>query len=102
MNINYKLSNIYTCNQGLCLNTTFVLIKELTQFVILWTPFLNMIQPISRIDYEGISTTLKGQKIVFRFITSPQTKELDELKTHLLFKEKQLNFLKQEVNSCVL
>ena len=63
------------------------------QFVILGTPFLNMIQPIDRIDSTGIHTTLKGQQITYKFITSPQTKELDELKTHLIFKEKQLNFL---------
>ena len=43
MTIHYKLSNVNICNQGICLNTTFVLVKELMQFVILVTPFLNII-----------------------------------------------------------
>lgn len=40
------------------------MVKGITQFVILRTPFLNMIQPIERIDSEGITTTLNSQEII--------------------------------------
>ena len=54
--------------------------------------------PITKIDSIGIHTTLNGQLIIFVFITKPYTKELDQLKDLVNFKEKQINFLQKEIS----
>lgn len=36
-------------------------------------------------------------EIIFEFITTPQTKEINEMKEHLFFKEKYINYLQRDV-----
>jgi hypothetical protein len=98
LQVNYKLSNAYICNKNICLPTHFILVKNLTHRIILGTPFLHDIMPIVNIDQNGITTFIKDQKIVFEFITDPQTRMLNEVKDILLKKEKQLCFLKEEIS----
>ena len=74
--IRYKLPKVLICNQGLCLPTSFVLIKNMSQAIIFGTPFLCLLMPITKIDSIGIHTTLNFQHIIFEFITEPYTKEL--------------------------
>ena len=38
--INYKLLNVYICNDGVCFETVFVLIKNLSSKIILGNPFM--------------------------------------------------------------
>lgn len=64
MAINYKLSNIVVCNDGICLETTFLLSKELPRIVILETPF--------KVTKEGITFDLKCHTIMFKFSKEPQ------------------------------
>ena len=45
LKIKYKLSNVNICNQGACFRTTFLLVKDLSQDVILGTHFIGLIQP---------------------------------------------------------
>ena len=91
--IQYKLPIVLICNQGLCLPTSFVLIKNMSQALILGTPILCLLMPISKIDFIGIHTTLNNQPIIFEFIIEPYTKELDQIKDQVNFREKQTNFL---------
>ena len=97
MKIKYKLSDTYICNQGICLHSSFLLVKNLQQQVILGTPFLDLIMPIYKVDQTGIYSNIQGQEIVFEFITDPETKILSNLKDFLQNKENQLNFLKDEL-----
>jgi hypothetical protein len=46
MIIKYKLNQVYICNKGICLETTFLCIRNLQQELILGTPFLSMIMPM--------------------------------------------------------
>ena len=39
MKINYKLNKVQICNKGICIPTTFLLVKDLSQQLILGTLF---------------------------------------------------------------
>jgi hypothetical protein len=86
LRVNYKLSNTYICNKNICLPTHFIFVNNLTHRIILDTPFLNNIMPIVNIYQKGITTFIKDQKILFEFITDPQTRMLNEVKDILLKK----------------
>ena len=88
LRVRYKLSNAHICNQDVCLQTSFILVGNLTHRIILGTPFLHKIMPIKNIDQNGISTIIDGKEIIFNFITDPQTRMLNEVRDILLNKEK--------------
>ena len=48
MTIQYKLSDVYICNQGVCIPSTFLLVRNLQQQVILGTPFFKSINDINK------------------------------------------------------
>ena len=98
--VKYKLTNVSICNQGMCLNTAFIMIPNLVQGIILGTPFLQSIQPMT-IDDIGIHTKLNNIKITYKFITSPIVKNLNNinlLKTNIENKQNHTNLLKKEIN----
>ena len=41
--INYKIPNAHICNDGVCFETIFVLIKDLSSKIILGTPFMALL-----------------------------------------------------------
>ena len=55
--INYKISNVHICNDGICFETIFVLIKDLSFKIILGNPFMALLYPFLTTD-EGIKTNL--------------------------------------------
>ena len=65
--------------------------KNLTQHIILGTHFLNLIEPFT-VTSKGIITKFQERDITFQFITTPQTKEINEMKEHFIFKEKHINY----------
>ena len=62
--INYKLPNVHICNDGICFETVFVLIKNLSSKFILGNPFMALLYPFLTID-EGIKTNVLGKDIFF-------------------------------------
>ena len=80
----------------MCVPATFILIKNLSQHIILGTPFLSLIEPFM-VTSKGILTKFQERDIIFEFITTPQIKEVNEMKEHLIFKEKHINYLQQDV-----
>ena len=40
--INYKIPNVHICNDGICFETVFVLIKDLSSKIILGNPFMTL------------------------------------------------------------
>ena len=63
--INYKVPNVHICNDGICFETVFILIKDLSSKIILRNPFMALLYPLLMTD-EGIKINV----LVFRF-TSP-------------------------------
>ena len=84
--INYKLPNVHICNDGICFETVFVLIKNLSSKVILGNPFMTLLYPFLRTD-EGIKTNVLGKDIFFRFILPPILKEICSLNNTSIIKK---------------
>ena len=73
--INYKIPNVHICNDGICFETIFVLIKDLSTKIILRNPFMALLYPFLT-TYEGIKTNVLGKNILFKFILPPIPKEI--------------------------
>ncbi|KAH1202906.1 hypothetical protein GmHk_17G049257 [Glycine max] len=93
LKINYKLSNAIIENQGLRINTKFLLVKNLKNEVIPGTPFIRALFPI-QISNEGITTNYLGRKIIFNFSTKPISRNINLIENKI----NQINFLKEEVS----
>ncbi|KAL4197042.1 hypothetical protein AMTRI_Chr04g249260 [Amborella trichopoda] len=94
--INYKLSNASVINNHQCIETPFIMVKGLSQVVILGVPFLTLLYPLT-IDQTGISSTFQNIPIHFDFIHKPKLKEINNVKSQLQNKETFLCTLKQEL-----
>jgi len=70
------------CNDDVCLRSTFVLIENLLESVILGIPFLTSIFPF-KVDTYGLTTEIFGKLIFYKFIFSPREKEVKALKENL-------------------
>ena len=84
--INYKISNVHICNDGICFETIFVLIKDLSFKIILGNPFMALLYPFLTTD-EGIKTNLWGKDILFKFILPLISKEIYSLDNTSIIKE---------------
>uniref|UniRef100_A0A0R0H5H8 Uncharacterized protein n=1 Tax=Glycine max TaxID=3847 RepID=A0A0R0H5H8_SOYBN len=93
LKINFKLSNAIIENQGLRINTNFLLVKNLKNEVILGTSFTRALFPI-QISNEGITTNYLGRKIIFNFSTKPISRNINIIENEI----NQINFLKEEVS----
>ena len=93
LRINYKLSSAIIENQGLRIETNFILVKNLKNEVILGTPFIKSLFPLQT-SKEGITTTHLGRKITFNFSTKPISRNINFLEKKI----SQINFLKEEVS----
>ena len=90
--INYKLSSAIIKNQGLRIETNFLLVKNLKNEVILGTPFIKALFPL-QISKEGIITWHLGKKL-------PSISPPSQLQKKNLIEKKinQINFLKDKVS----
>ena len=70
---------LHICNNGVCFETVFVLIKDLPSKIILGTPFMTLIYPFLVTD-EGIKTNILKKDIFFKFIVPPILKEIHSSK----------------------
>ncbi|KAL4180674.1 hypothetical protein AMTRI_Chr12g267040 [Amborella trichopoda] len=94
--IKYILSNASVYNNYQCIDTPFIMVKGLSQAVILGIPFLTLLYPLA-IDETGISSTIQNIPIHFNFIQKPKLKELNNVRSQLQNKERFLYTLKQEI-----
>ena len=83
--INYKIPNVHICNDGICSEMFFVLIKDLSTKIILGNPFMTLLYPFLTTD-EGIKTNVLGRDILFKFILPPIPKEIYSLTNIFLIK----------------
>ena len=72
------------------LQTTFVLVKNMTDRVILGNSFMCLLYPFIT-DSEGITTHPFGQLVKFKFLRSPGPREISSLQE--VFVSKTLNFI---------
>ena len=77
LTVEYQIPEIYICISEVCIKTSFLLVKNLKQDVILGTPFLSLIRPFL-VRNEDIQFEIMGKQVSLRF--SSNTDEiLDQL-----------------------
>ena len=98
LQIQYKLPKAFICIDNKCIPQSFILAKNISNQVILGTPFLQSIYPIKKVDKNGITGTFKEKDIFLEFIIEPFQKVLHNVYDNIKAKQNQINFLKQEIN----
>ncbi|GAV89061.1 hypothetical protein CFOL_v3_32481 [Cephalotus follicularis] len=97
LRVNFKVTDVHICNEGICIKQSFILVKDLDIGIILGQPFLEIIKPFT-VTNEGITTKIFQQKIMFAFNEKPITKNIDFLKTFSLFKEHSIKMIEAKEN----
>ena len=107
MQIEFKLPKAHVCQDNMCFKTTFVLVKNLTDKVILGNPFLCSLYPFT-VDSKGITTQSFGQTIRFRFTSEPIPRNISTIQagivsdlinaktTHLKYLQEEIRYKKVE------
>ena len=85
MQIEFKLPKAHICQDNMCFKTTFVLVKNLADKVILGNPFLCSLYPFT-VDSKGITTQPFGQTIRFRFIGEPVPRNISTIQADIVSK----------------
>ena len=101
MQIEFKLPKAHICQDNICFKTTFVLVKNLTDKVILGNPFLCSLYPFT-VDSKGITTQPFGQTIRFRFTSEPTPRNISTIKAGIVSdlisaKTIHLKYLQEEI-----
>ena len=91
MQIEFKIPKAHVCQDNTCFKTTFVLVKNMTDRVILGNPFTCLLYPFIT-DSEGITTHPFGQPVKFKFLRSPEPREISSLQEVSI--SKTLNLIK--------
>ena len=78
MQIEFKIPKAHVCQDNTCFKTTFVLVKNMTDRVILGNPFMCLLYPFIT-DSEGITTHPFGQSVKFKFLRKPELREISAL-----------------------
>ena len=78
MQIEFKIPKAHVCQDNTCFKTTFVLVKNMTDRVILGNPFMCLLYPFIT-NSEGITTHPFGQPVRFKFLRSPEPREISNL-----------------------
>ena len=78
MQIEFKIPKAHVCQDNTCFKTTFVFVKNMIDRVILRNPFMCLLYPFIT-DSEGITTHPFGQPVKFKFLKSPEPREISSL-----------------------
>ena len=97
MKIKYQLNNAHVCHDNVCFKIPFVLVKNLTDKVILGLPFINALYSFL-VEHDEITTDPFGQKVKFKFASKTEI-DIDNLS---YAKDSPMNALIQEqmMSSC--
>ena len=66
MKIKHELNNAHVCHDNVYFKSPSVLVKNMTDKVILGLPFINVLYPFL-VEHDGITTNPFGQKVKFKF-----------------------------------
>ena len=91
LNIEFRLPNAHVCRDGIYIQTTFVLVKNITNKVILENPFIALLYPIREISEKGLTTEILNQEITLPFFMPPMTR-YKFVKRNFIFKRNKFNF----------
>ena len=66
MKIKYELNNAHVCHGNVCFKIPYVLVKNMTDKVILGLSFINTLYPFL-VEHDGITIDPFGHKVKFKF-----------------------------------
>ena len=78
LKVQYKIPQGHICKKGICIKTSFLLVKNISHQIVLGTPFLTQLYPFS-IDSQGLKTKYNNQEILFEFIKGIEVKEINQV-----------------------
>ena len=99
LKVQYKILQGHICKNGICVKTSFLLVKNISHQIVLGTPFLTQLYPF-QIDSQGLRTKYNNQEILFEFIKGIEVKEINQVQDFISLlqqKQKQVKFLKKEI-----
>jgi hypothetical protein len=94
--INFELNNVHVCQHNVCFHIPSVLLKNMTEKVILGIPFIAMLYPLTT-DFDGVTTVKMGIPIKFPFASKYEIDVCHNFMNLIFAKNKHLDFLNQEV-----
>lgn len=102
LHLKYEILKAHLCQNKICFKTSFVLVKDITDEVILGVPFIALLYPFN-VEYAGVTSIHMGEKVKFEFLTKPELQVLKALQKNAVSKSvkliqtksKQVNFLKE-------
>ena len=95
LKVQYKIPQGHICKKGICIKTSFLLVKNISHQIVLGTPFLTQLYPF-QIDNQGLRTKYNDQEILFEFIKGIEVKEINQVQDFIYLvqqKQKQVKFL---------
>ena len=95
MKIKYELNNAHVCHDNVCFKIPSILVKNMTNKVILGLPFINALYHFL-VEHDRITTDPFGQKVKFEFASKYEI-DTDNALNLIHAKVEHLNFLQQEV-----
>ena len=99
LKVQYKIPQGHICKNGICIKTSFSLVKNISHQIVLGTPFLTQLYPFS-IDSQGLKTKYNNQDILFEFIKGIEVKEINQVQDFINLlhqKQQHVKFLKKEI-----
>ena len=78
LEMEFKLQNVHMCQNNYCFTTQFILVQNMTELLILGTPFITLLYPF-QINDEGVKTIILGNTIFFPFIYPLTKKEIHQI-----------------------
>ena len=100
LKVQYKIPQRHIYKNGICIKTSFLLIKNISHQIVLGTPFLTQFYPF-QIASQGLRTKYNNQEILFEFIRGIEVKEINQVQDFIsLLQQKQnkSNSLKKKFN----
>ena len=99
LKVQYKILQGHISKNGICIKTSFLLVKNISHQIVFGTPFLDQLYPFS-IDSQGLKTKYNNQDILFEFIKGIEIKEINQVQDFINLlqqKQKQVKFLRKEI-----
>ena len=86
LTIHYKLNKGYIQNNNYCFKKFFLIVDNITNDIILRTPFLTPIYPFT-VNEISVHTKIMGNTILFPFLCSAHQKEILSPQPSSIFKQ---------------
>ena len=91
--IEYKLQNVHICQDNYCFRTQFILVQNMTEPLILGTPFITLLYPF-QVNDEGVKTIILGNTTFFPFIYPLTKKEIHQVQSNSI--NKRINLIQRK------